>query len=76
MISLRRTGMLTPSIEEVYIAEESVTVDREVRAVDEIDPGELMKKPRLRRPRQDSIRPTQCCLSKTSLGPRQIILPP
>jgi hypothetical protein len=49
--------MLTPSIEEVYRTEESVTVDREVRAVDEIGPGELMKKPRLRRPRQDSIRP-------------------
>jgi hypothetical protein len=49
--------MLTLSTEEVYAVEESVTVDREVRAGGEIGSGELMKKPRLRRPRQDSIRP-------------------
>jgi hypothetical protein len=49
--------MLTPSTEQVYAAEESVTVDREVRAVGEIGSGELMKKPRLRRLRQDSTCP-------------------
>src|ERR1700683_4421320 len=54
VISLHRAEMLTPSTEEVYAAEESVTVDREVRAVGEIGSGELMKKPRLRRQRQDS----------------------
>ena len=68
--------MLTPSTEEVCAAEKSVTVDREVRAAGEIGSGELMERPRLRRPRQDSIRPPRWCLSKNSPGPRRIILLP
>src|ERR1700678_498046 len=55
VISSRLAVMPMPSTEGVYAAEESVTVDREVRAVGEIGSGELMKKPRLRRPRPDWI---------------------
>jgi len=42
--------MLTPSTEEVWGAEENVTVDREVRAVGEIGSDGLMERLGLKRP--------------------------
>jgi hypothetical protein len=49
--------MLILSTEEVQGAEQSVTVDREVRAAGEIGSDGLMERPGSRCPRQDSIRP-------------------
>jgi hypothetical protein len=66
----------TASTEEVYAAEKSVTVDREVHAAGETGSDKLTEKPRPRRQCRVSIRPPRWRLRKSSPGPRGAILSP